>query len=154
MISSDSHHVVGSPSSEAPIGHPEVANTHNSPFPKSERVVSQKLIDQLFSKHTSQSAVAFPVRAVFMTRPRPLLEPSSQVLISVSKRHFRHAVDRNRVKRQLREAYRLHKQALTASIPSGQQVLLSLIWLSDDHHPTPQVAHSVATLLQRIARKL
>ena len=75
---------------------------------KSERIVSQKLIDELFSKQGSHSLVAFPIRAVYRLSPPPTCSLSHlpQILISVPKRNFHHAVDRNRVKRQIREFYR------------------------------------------------
>ena len=88
-------------------------------FRKQERIVSQKLIDELFSGTGSHSMAAFPVRMVCLLRERPQDAPSAQVLVSVSKRRFRHAVDRNRAKRQIREAYRKHRHEFAASFPEG-----------------------------------
>ena len=55
---------------------------------------------------------AFPLRVVYVNKERAQGEVPVQILISVPKKRFKHAVDRNRVKRQVREAYRLHKQVL------------------------------------------
>ena len=123
-------------------------------FTKSERIVSQKLIDELFSGNGSHSLAAFPLRAVYMLRPVAAAEPPVQLLISVPKRRFKHAVDRNRVKRQLREAFRLSKQLLADHVPAGQQVALAFIWLSDQHQPSAAIAHRVQSLLKRIASHL
>jgi ribonuclease P protein component len=118
-------------------------------FPKSERIVSQKLIDELFSKSGSHSLVAFPVRAVYKPlSPSTLHLPPSTLLVSVPKKHFKHAVDRNRVKRQLREAYRHHKHLL-----DGKQLAVAFIWLCDAHFPSTEVDRRIKSLLTRIAEK-
>lgn len=116
-----------------------------STFHKTERIVSQKLIDELFTSGQSKSLVAFPLRAVYMEKAEA---ETTQVLISVSKRHFKHAVDRNRVKRQIREAYRLNKQLLSCNHP----LAIAFIWLSDSHAPSEVVASRVKTLLKRISK--
>lgn len=127
----------------------------NFRFPKSERIVSQKLIDELFGGKNSHSLVVFPLRVVWLVRERPSAEePAMQLLLSVSKRHFHHAVDRNRVKRQLREAYRLNRQLLSAEIPADRQLVLAFLWLSDDHAPSEVVASRVRGVLKRLAGKL
>lgn len=123
-------------------------------FKKSERIVSKKLIEQLFSGNSSQSLAAFPLRVVFMLRKCHEDEPTAQLLISVPKRHLKHAVDRNRVKRQLREAYRLNRQLLTEHIPSNHQVALSFIWLSDDLVSSEVVTSKVRNLLKKIRAKI
>jgi len=134
--------------------------TLNSQLTKRERIVSKKLIDKIFSGNSSQSLVAFPLRIVFMERnftanddtaaKRPEEEPPVQVLFSVSKRHFKHAVDRNRVKRQLREAYRLNKQLITKRVAADRQLCLSFIWLSDSLMSSDVVTARVKSLLKRI----
>jgi ribonuclease P protein component len=129
-------------------------------FTKHERIVSKKLIDQIFSGNGSHSQAAFPLRIVFMERTftteegttaqRPEEEPAVQVLVSVSKRHFKHAVDRNRVKRQVREAYRLNKQLITERVPADRQLCLTFIWLSDSLATSEVITARVKTLLKRI----
>ncbi|AUS05168.1 MULTISPECIES: ribonuclease P protein component [Pseudotamlana] len=75
-------------------------------FSKKEKLKSKKRIEQLFAEGKSVSA--YPLRLVFM--PCQFEENTlAQTGISVSKRHFKLAVDRNRIKRLMREAYRLNK---------------------------------------------
>ncbi|MBR1547675.1 MAG: ribonuclease P protein component [Prevotella sp.] len=121
-------------------------------FPKRERITSRKLIDSLFAG--SSSMAAYPLRAVYSRQARPAGGAPVQILVSVPKKHFHHAVDRNRVKRQIREAFRQNKQLLCGALPDTEQLLLAFVWLSDRHSTTEQVERRVANLMQRIAEKL
>ena len=96
-------------------------------------MVSLKLIESLFGGGCSQSVAAFPLRAVYMLSERQTGDAPVQLLISVPKKRFKHAVDRNRVKRQIREAFRQHKDLLYPIVPEEQCLLLAFIWLSDGH---------------------
>ena len=120
---------------------------------KKERMVSRKLIDTLFDGN-GQSMAAFPLRVVFMKKERTAYDAPIQILISVPKKRFKHAVDRNHVKRQVREAYRLHKDILYNALPADQQLLLAFVWLSDSHLSTAKVEERVISLLHRIAERL
>lgn len=66
------------------------------------------------------------------------------------KRYFKHAVDRNRVKRQVREAYRNNKHIL----PEGSPLNLAILWLDSKHYPTATVEKKVRNLLQRCAEAM
>ncbi|XCF06467.1 ribonuclease P protein component [Tamlana crocina] len=75
-------------------------------YGKKEKLKSKKLIDQLFTEGKSVSA--FPLRLVYLgtTFDDDVMAKTG---VSVSKRNFKTAVARNRIKRFLREAYRLNK---------------------------------------------
>lgn len=75
-------------------------------FSKEERLCSVKLIDKLF--HSGSSFLLYPFRIIWLQEPLPGLSPV-QVLISVPKKKFKRAVDRNLIKRRIREIYRLQK---------------------------------------------
>lgn len=80
-------------------------------FEKKERLCSQKEISNLFEKGTS--FIAYPLRVVYL----PISQTEDnfpKILISVSKHKFKRANKRNRVKRLVREAYRLNKYPLRA----------------------------------------
>ena len=68
-------------------------------------------------------------------------------MVSVSKRYFKRAVKRNRIKRQLREAYRLQKELLQ---PLTGGLDIAFLWTSDEQLPTEKVFQKMQTLLQRI----
>lgn len=128
----------------------------NYEFRKTERLCSKKTIEALFGGgHKSVSV--YPIRAVFMPVPNEdtCLSPinNTQILISVSKRHFKHAVDRNRVKRQLREAYRLNKHLLLDTLPEGEHLAIAFIWLSDELFKSDVIQAKVKKLLLRITEE-
>jgi len=78
-------------------------------FPKAEKLKSKKIIDLLFKN--GQSKAFFPIRIIWGYNV--LTEPVwAQCGVSVSKKNFPNATDRNRIKRQLRETYRLNKSVL------------------------------------------
>ena len=123
-------------------------------FRKRERMVSQRLIDDLFAGGSSRSVAAFPLRAVYKLRERNDHDEPLQMLISVPKKHFHHAVDRNRVKRQVREAWRHHKQLLVEALASDKQLLVAFVWLSDSFLSTQDVEERVTGIVKRLQEKL
>ena len=89
----------------------------NFSYPKSEKLKSKKTIDLLFSKGKSVSK--YPLRLVYVESDFDISESRDfgaeqkiKMGVSVSKKYFKHAVDRNYFKRLLREAYRLNKHLL------------------------------------------
>jgi ribonuclease P protein component len=86
-------------------------------YPKTEKLKSKITIDLLFSKGKSVSK--YPLRLVFVESDYGIPEDSEQKLkmgVSVSKKYFKHAVDRNYFKRVLRETYRLNKHILVDNL--------------------------------------
>ena len=74
---------------------------------KKERLKSKKLIEKLYKEGTSVKA--FPLRMIFLQTEHTSDYPA-QVGVSVAKRNFKKAPDRNRLKRVMRESYRLQKE--------------------------------------------
>lgn len=125
-------------------------------FKKEERVCSRTLIDRLFNGGKSRSMAAFPLRVVYMLQERETDAPQAQILISVPKKCFKRAVKRNRVKRQIREAYRCQKYTLldTLNATPQQSVVMAFIWLDDKLYPSEEVSRRVGNLLKRISEAL
>ena len=123
-------------------------------FPKQERMVSRQLIETLFGGKCSHSLATFPLRIVYRTCECQADDAPVQLLVSVSKRHFKHAVDRNRVKRQIREAWRCHRQMLVEALPETEQLQLACIWLSDVHCPSAEITDKMVSLMRRVVEKL
>lgn len=125
-------------------------------FGKEERLCSRTLIDRLFNKDGSRSMTAFPLRLVYMKTQDGEDIPPAQMLVSVPKRCFKRAVKRNRVKRQVREAYRKNKHILYDRLEQLEDTRLTMafIWLDDKLWDTQKVEQKVVNLMQRLAEKL
>lgn len=129
--------------------------THNFSFTKKERLCSKRLIENLFDGK-GKSLSHFPIRIVYKTIPRESAVAQVSILISVSKRRFKHSVKRNRVKRQIREAYRKNKHLLydIMSKQPDNGLLIGFLWLSDSLHPTNEIELHVQRLLMRIVEQM
>lgn len=122
-------------------------------FPKSEHLCRLGEIDKLFSAG-SRSATVFPIRLVYRKVQAQPGTPRVKVLLSVAKRRLRHAVDRNRAKRQLREGYRHEKECLLRALAGDEALHLGLIWLAEAPQPSDLLRATIHTLLERVAENL
>ncbi|WP_034060463.1 ribonuclease P protein component [Lacinutrix jangbogonensis] len=89
-------------------------------YNKHEKLKSQKTIEKLFLE--GQSVSAYPLRLVYMKH-----DESRKIGVSVSKRNFKLAVDRIRIKRLLRETYRLNKTMLINKEVNGYALMILYI---------------------------
>ena len=130
---------------------------HKNTLCKEERLHGRDAVEKLFKDAGSRSMVAFPVRVVYVLAP-PQADTcvNTRILVSVPKRQFKRAVKRNRVKRQVREAYRKHKHGLIEAVSRiGEQHLsLAFVWLDSRLYDTSVVEKKVEKLLLRIEEKL
>lgn len=121
---------------------------------KEERICSKKLINELFTGN-GRSMTAFPLRVVFMKRTIVDDQPRAAMLVSVPKRYFKHAVDRNRVKRQVREAFRRNKSIITQNLTDDHEaVAMAFVWLTDEKFHSSEVEIRMVRLLTRISECL
>ena len=121
---------------------------------KEERICSKKLINELFTGN-GRSMTAFPLRVVFMKRTIVDDQPRAAMLVSVPKRYFKHAVDRNRVKRQVRETFRRNKSIITQNLTDDHEaVAMAFVWLTDEKFPSSEVENRMVRLLTRISECL
>lgn len=119
---------------------------------KAERLNRKKVIEKLFATG-SRSFSIFPLRVVYLAVEE--LETPASILISVSKRRFKRAVKRNRVKRQIREAYRKNKSGLLQSLnDKGLKLAIAFIYLSDRITETEEIEEKMKTALTRITENL
>ena len=129
------------------------ANAHT--LPKKERLYGKSVLDKLFGEG-SRSMSAFPIRAVYRVDIAQEDSPQVRVMVTAPKRNLKHAVDRNRVKRLLREAYRRNKTYIVndATAQKKQSVMIAFIWLDKKLWPSYDVERKVTNLLQRISEKV
>ncbi|RNI23349.1 ribonuclease P protein component [Rufibacter latericius] len=119
-------------------------------FPKEERLRSKKLIEQLFREGSSFNS--YPLRFVALHVPGPAELPV-QVLVSVSKRNFKKAVDRNRLKRQMREAYRLHKHVLLKPQKEEGTWYIGILYIGKEKNPFNLISKKLNSGLERLLTK-
>lgn len=119
---------------------------------KPERLNKKKIIEKMFAGG-SRSFSIFPLRVVWL--PVEELDVQASILISVSKRRFKRAVKRNRIKRQIREAYRLNKQILLAPLTEkNSRLAIAFIYLADELMNSALVEEKIKTALTRIVEKI
>lgn len=126
-------------------------------FSKHERLKSRKTIAQLFAVGKGNSFVAYPLRVLWLDAPTTPPPPSTQlterdgaaqIAISVPKRAFKTAVARNRIKRQIREAYRLHKAGFYEKL-AGRHVSLMLVYIAKEALPYAEIEAGVKKMIRK-----
>jgi ribonuclease P protein component len=110
-------------------------------FPKSERLYKKKDIQELFDK--GSSFYLYPFRVIVQKQPT---QDTNQVLFSVSKKNFKRAVDRNLIKRRMREAYRLNKAAL----PETSKLQMAYIYTAKDILLFDQIRDKMVATFKRL----
>lgn len=107
----------------------------------------------MFEGGVSKSFSIFPIRIVYM--PVEQREASATIMISVSKRRFKRAVKRNRVKRQIREVYRKNKYLLIDELQRAEkQLAIAFIYLSDELIATAELEEKMKIALSRVSEKI
>ena len=114
---------------------------------KAERLKRRKIIEQLFSE--GRAVTAFPIRVQYKMVDQ--LTVPLQAGFSVSSRNFKRAVDRNRIKRLMREAYRLQKLPLEQALQTKeQQLALFLIYTGKELPAYVLVKEKVEVVLKKL----
>ena len=121
-------------------------------YNKFEKLKSRKQIELLFAKGKSISA--FPVKVFYFPVEHTPLHPV-QVGVGVSARNFKKAVDRNAIKRRMREAYRLHKLPLYEQLVAQQKSLAVFILCIDKQMPTTAALQDLMpTVIEKLIKQL
>ena len=126
--------------------------THQNSFSKPEHLCGEKRITRLFTQ--GDAFIAYPLRVVFIIEP---ISDSvlSSVLVSVPKKRFKRAVKRNRLKRLIREAYRLNKTSLVEKLEEKQlQVHIAFNYVSDDELDFATVEKKMKLSLQKLIDRI
>jgi ribonuclease P protein component len=122
-------------------------------FKKEERLCNKRLIDELF--HNGSSFLCYPFKASWLLAADEQLVPV-QILFSVSKKRFKHAVDRNQIKRRIREAYRLNKQQQLYDQlnTAGKKIVLSVGYIGKEIAPYELIEKKMLKLLIQLNAEL
>jgi len=120
---------------------------------KEERLKSRKQIGQLFDK--GKSFVVAPYRVYYVVNRQSSIVNGLQFGVGVSAKNFKRAVDRNRVKRLTREAWRLQKNELKEKTKAAQmQLNVFFIYTSKELPDFKTVKDKVAVALKKLADKI
>jgi ribonuclease P protein component len=118
-------------------------------YSKKDRLKSKKLIDQLFTE--GQSISVYPLRLVYLqTSFDDTVKTKTGV--SVSKRFFKTAVDRNRIKRLMRETYRLNKAVYFNNITT--QYALMILYIGNTKPTFTQVETKMNLLFEKFNNRV
>jgi len=117
-------------------------------FKKIEKLKSKKLIEQLFENGSSLSQ--YPIRMVYL-KIEHLSNSPIQASFSVSKRKFKKAVDRNRIKRLMREAYRQHKHILYQNV--NDKHIIMFTYIDEKEHKYVDIEEKMILLLNKFIEK-
>jgi len=118
-------------------------------FKKEERLSQKKEIDLLFEK--GKRFNVFPFSVIHYSDD--VLDGNSKLklLVGVPKKHFKKAVDRNKIKRRIREAYRLNRNDLKASLETNNtKILLAIIYNDSETIKYLKLEDKIISILNRL----
>ncbi len=117
-------------------------------FHKDERLCSRKLIDTLFFE--GKTFFVHPFKITWLDTSFENKFPA-QILLHVGKHHFKHAVDRNKIKRQMREAYRKNKSSFYDYLIQHQkQCAFQIAFVSKEKITFKELELKIILILQRL----
>lgn len=121
-------------------------------FKKAEKLSSKKTLEYLFSEGKSFSIYPFRIIHCIEESEETSYPYPAQVMISVPKKRFKNATDRNRIKRQISAAYRIHKKPLYTNINLPKKRLsFAIIYNSYKVECYAQIEAKIILSLQRLA---
>lgn len=115
----------------------------NVRFPKHEKLKSRKTIERLFTQ--GRSFTKYPVKVFYIASEDFEV---TQAAFAVPKRNFKLAVTRNRIKRQLRETYRLQKEPLLTN--NGKKFALLFLYIGKEKSPYETLQKNMGSLLKKL----
>ncbi len=123
-------------------------------FSKSERLKKRSVINQLFKK--SRAVTAYPIRALFLLTPLELPDQFPvKAGVSASKKRFAKAVQRNHLKRLLRECYRLQKHTLAEYVPPKNELSVMFLYIGKEEKPDfHHLSKSMKKCMEKIGKQI
>ncbi|MGM0581914.1 MAG: ribonuclease P protein component [Bacteroidota bacterium] len=124
-----------------------ISDNNDFSFKKTERLHHRNDIQELFEK--GSSFYLYPFKVIYIAEPLDSKIKPQQLLISVPKRKFKKAPDRNFIKRQVREAYRHHKNLIDPE-KLNKSLRIAYIYTSDKKMPSAALTKKLKKTLERL----
>ncbi|MEO6831854.1 MAG: ribonuclease P protein component [Chitinophagaceae bacterium] len=117
-----------------------------------QRIKREKDIEALF--RSGKALSVFPLRLIWLLVPKTDSQFDIQAGFSAPKRRFKRATDRNRIKRLLREQFRVNRHLLEGSIPEGKKLQIFLLFTGPTMPDTPLVKECLEKALTQLKSKI
>jgi ribonuclease P protein component len=124
-----------------------ISDNNDFSFKKTERLYHRNEIQELFEK--GSSFYLYPFKVIYIVEDIDVKSKPQQILISVPKRKFKKAPDRNFIKRQVREAYRHHKTLIDPK-KLNKNLRIAYIYTSDKKMPSDALTKKLKKTLERL----
>lgn len=116
---------------------------------KEERIYLRSELQTLFASRGS--FVCYPFRVIYHTLPRQ--EEALKMMVSVPKKRLKHAVERNRIKRLTREAFRQNKELLLTALPDSDTLLIGYVYIGEGVKSYKSVTKGVTESLTKLSNR-
>lgn len=121
-------------------------------FHRDERLKSRNVIGRMFG--AGQSFGQYPLRLVWLPLEGPQGPYPVRVAFSVPKKKFKRAVQRNRIRRKLREAWRLNKHRLYQALEGEPvQYAFMIIYVGGEALPYAEIEQAIRQMIRRFLKK-
>lgn len=121
-------------------------------FTKPERLKSLKVIGRMFKE--GQSFGVYPLRLIWLKLDEVKSDAPVQFTVSVAKKNFKSAVARNRIKRKVREAWRLNKHRLYRKLEGAEgQLAFMVLYTGKEDLPFQQIEQAMQTVIRLFLKK-
>lgn len=116
-------------------------------YPRKQKLKSRKVLGKLFQ--SGKSLNAFPLKLIYQTHS-PFVGETLMAGVGASSRNFKKAVDRNRIKRLLRESFRLEQAILQKGLPQDRQWQLFFIYTGKELPDGQLIQNKMQFLMQKL----
>ena len=121
-------------------------------FHKTERLKNHYLLTELFK--TGKSFSAYPLRVIYIPIEEPGAFPA-QFSLSAPKKKFPSAVDRNRLRRQMRKSYRLHKYLLYEDLSMKEKrIALMVMYVAKEMKPYSEIEKAMKRIIKGLKKAI